>query len=368
MRRRTAIACLSAAVACQSYDPPPELESVNVDKGLYDPAVGPLTVRFTEPVRPKTLTITLRLARHNIELDACVPGPDGELPEGCTEEATAVLGPCEGNPAVADADPDDATAIRYTCPGGAIVIDGERTAVTLRPTLSLTPYERYVLEVDRGLEDDEGVTRGVPIRTMFAVQSAVDCGPTDFEPGFFFTVFDVLDPLSIQFHFFFHIDVKPGTGEIRMFGADIDPKNDSVVQKTNRNPKDWYTDPDPPSGTTIVATGQVADIDTGRVMVVFPFMLTVAVPPVEAPGVELQAQIAMGQIPGAPGGPRETIIGRFFGPAVNMGLDNERRELGAGEGNVVMFRLEPDEEPDVTELLATGVAVTDIRKPLTNCD
>ena len=361
----------SLLAACPApYDPPPELIALNVDKGLYDPTAGPLQLTFSEPLVLRTMTLTLRLDRHTIEYDACLKDSAGNLPPDCEEEATAVLGPCTTNGAAASREPNADGSIKFECEGGSISVSTDNQTVTLETRTSLTPFESYTIDIEAGLEDAGGRTRGVPIRSVFQVASPIACAPTDFRSGFFFAIFDIEVPIAAQFHFFFWIQIDAATGQLRAYGADADPNDPMADTKLNRNPAEWFADTRPEGGAVIEANGQIGEADGDKLVVVYPFDLLVAVPPVLAPGAELAARVTTGPVAGTPAPPddREHIIGRLFGPQVIFGSGDDQSDLGAGNGTVTMFRIEPSEAPAKTELLRPGVTEADIEAPFEACN
>jgi hypothetical protein len=364
------LALLTGALSgcLDDYDPPPELASINVAQGLYDPETGPLEVKLSEAVDVDTLVVTLFLGRTDKELDLCLAA-EGPLPAGCAEEARPVVGPCPVVFANGRRDEDDPTTLRFACEGGTLVLPKENDRFQLETAQPLVPYERYVLRLESGLADVTGRARRTPLDVPFQVRSAVPCGPTGIESGFFFAVFDIEQPIAAQFHFVFWVQVKQETGEVRLYGADIDPKDTSIDSKVNRDfATSWIVDPHPPTGATILASGQLANIDGADVLVVFPFTLAVAVPRVEAPGTELQGRFLRRAVAGAPGGEREVIEGRLNGPAVFLGDGADRAAIGPGRGQALLFRLTPEEVPELAELLPMGVTVQDVAAPFGECE
>jgi len=364
--RALLLAALTAGCLAD-YDPPPELASINLEQGLFDPSRGPLKLALSEPVRLGTLNLALYLGRTNIEAVLCVKDDGGQLPPGCAEEAAPILGPCAANLRASEVTSDG--GLRFTCPGGGFTVDANNAVLSLEPSLPLAPFERYALVLAPGLEDSAGRSRKTPLRVNFGVKSQIPCGPTDFQPGFFFTVFDIESPIASQFHFFFRIEVKATTGELNIFGADADPIDPAMTdQKIDRDARRWRADPMPGTGTTVEARGIVADVDGGRVMAVFPFTLDVAVPRVEAPGAELSGRFSMIEVPNAPAGPREVIAGRLSAPNVFLGAGAERAAVGPGRGTATIFRLRDDEAPPLASLLRAGRSIADVTAPFGECE
>lgn len=362
MRRRfialETVITLYACGACDAYRSPPELESANLERGELDPALGPLELRLSTPIDPATLSIELRLDRRGTEGELCI-GDEASRPAGCGGEATLVLGPCTADPGIAERLED---GVKYPCEGGAMIADGELTRLRFETTSRLIPYQRYVLIFAKGLADREGLERGIPLELIFQVKGDLPLAPTDFRPGMFFSVVETFEPISAQFHFFFWIVVNPETGELRAFAADADPADPAVDPKVNRDPSIWVADPNPPSGSNLRASGQVADGPDGRIVHVFPFLLSVPVPPVDAVGAEVGARIRVGTLPAVPGGDREIIEGTMYAPEVFLGLDDQRSALGPGRGTMLLFRLSEEESPPLESLLPVGMTLEDIER------
>jgi hypothetical protein len=295
--------------------------------------------------------------RRGFEDEPCV-GPGD--PEGCSETPPTLLGPCSADPARAEV---IAGGVRYQCEGGTFEIDAGATRLALFPLTSYAPYERYALRIAAGLTGTDGHARGVPLVAIFQAAGDLPLAPTDFEPGMFFAVIDTFEPIAAQFHFFFYLAVKPETGELRYFAVDADPIDPATDIRTNREPRDWKTDPLDGTGATLRAAGQVADGPDGRVIYINPFLLKVAVPPVEAVGTEVGARVRTATLAAIPGGARELIEGTMYSPAVFLGLDGERSDLGPGRGTALLFRMHPDEQPPLEDFLSPGVTVDEIVRP-----
>lgn len=364
-RARAAFLGLLASITlnvlgCDTYVPPPEFEDANLINGEYDPAAGALSVAFNRPIAGETLQIELRLDRRSREGDLC-GAVDAAI--GCRREATRVLGPCVADGSKAERLDDGA---RYTCEGGAIALDTAEKTLRLEPLARLIPYERYVLIVDAGLTDRDGRDRGSPLELIFQVKGDLPRAPTDFEQGMFWAVVETFEPLSAQFHFFFWLAVKQETGEIRAFAADADPVDPNEDPKVNRNPAEWTSDPNAPSGSALRASGQVADTQDGRVIRVYPFLLQVSVPPVDAVGAEVGARISMAELPNVPGGVREVIEGTLTAPEIFLGIGDERAALGPGRGTITLIRLREEETPSLESILPAGATLADIENAFDN--
>lgn len=347
------------SAACERYEAPPRIESSNLTRGAYDQDEGPLRLTFEKPLDPTTLRLSVFLDRTNVENDLCVAGEEG-MPAGCEREAVSLAGPCERRPDSEFRLDDPSQGRAYRCPGGSFIISPDDTTLSISLESALIPFERYVLVFEPGLANADGRTLRIPLVQRFQAAGAFELGPIDFEPGMYFTVFDVTMPVNAQFHFLFYVWVNRETGETRMFGADLDPKDETVQPDSNRNPADWILDPNPPTGATIAAIGQMADTSGGRALAVFPFQLKIVQPAIEAADTELSGNFRSALVAGGPSDERETVSGSMFAARVFLGDGGSRAELGSGSGRIFMFRLDPAEEPPVEALLPDGVTLADV--------
>ena len=353
--------------ACETYEAPPKIQNINLVRDTYDRDSGPLRIEFEKPLDPSTVKLSVYLDRSNAEQDLC--RPNGEtMPDGCTLEAPIVAGPCERRPDLEFRLEDPTQGRAYSCEGATLIVSPDESTLQVELATALTPFERYVLVFEPGLTGADGRRSKNAIVRRFQAAGAFALAPIDFEPGMFFTVFDVDAPVKKQFHFFFYLTVNKATGQFQIFGADVDPNDDTVLPEVNRNPADWYTDPNPPTGAVISAQGQIGDTPSGRLVAVFPFFLKIIQPAVEAVDTELSGKLEVGLVPEAPQVEREIIQGSMFAARVYLGEGESRAELGAGSGRLTMFRLTEEEAPPVEALLPEGVRLEDVLPGLTSGD
>lgn len=360
MRTCCLIVVTGLILGCETYVAPPTIESLNVQAGVFDPAIGPLEVKFSGALDLATVNLSVLVDRRSREGGLCL-ADGGELPAGCSVEASRVLGPCALASSPSERAEDGRT--RFRCTGGAVVASTGRDALTLEVEGALVPFERYTIQLAAGLTGADGADTAVPAEARFSVKSDLPLAPTDLAPGMFFAVVDIFEPIPAQFHFWFWFAVKAETGEIRFYAADADPLDMSIDPKISRDPAQWKGDPNPPTGAILSAAGQVADQGGQRLVRIFPFRLLVTVPPVEALATEISARITTGPFPGAPAMEREILEGTMQSPAVFLGLDSERAALGAGRGSIAMFRLTESEQPPFATLLAAGVTEESVKNP-----
>ena len=347
------------------YDPPPELKFINLDQGLFDPSLGPLEFELSEPVILKTLTVSLYLGRMDEDFRLCFPDAKGELKQGCSEEAKLVIGPCSANPANAIRETDSSNELSFSCDGGKITVDESKRIVRIETDSSLAPFETYRLVVASGLSDEVGRTRKVPIEETFQVKSNIPCQPTSFSSGFYFSTFDIEAPARGQFHFLFWIEVNPQTGQTKLYGSRLRPK-DNVDPTMNRNLVDWNIDRDPTTGSDILATGQTAELGQESVFSVFPFTLSVNQPRILASSVELSGQVTT-MSANTSSTSVKVINGRLTSPQIFLGEGAGQSDLGPGYGSATMIEIPVDEAPDLVDGLPSSVSVTEVQSAFGPC-
>ena len=364
----SAVVVLSSVVTLgcfPEYDPPPELNFINVEQGLFDPASGPLEIGLSEPVILKTLTVSLYLGRTDEDFRLCFPDTEGNLKPGCTDEAVVVMGPCSANPANAVRDDDDSSGLSFSCEGGKITVDETKQRVKLETAASLAPFETYRLVIASGLSDEIGRTRKVPIEETFQVKSNIPCQPTSFSSGFYFSTFDIEAPARGQFHFLFWIETNADTGQTRLYGSRLRPKDD-VDPALNRNIADWNVDRDPKTGSDILATGQTAELGQEAVFAVFPFTLSVNQPRILASNVELSGQVTLMESSTSSTSVK-VINGRLTSPQIFLGEGSGQSDLGPGYGSATMIEIPTDQAPALADGLPSSITVEEAQADFGPC-
>lgn len=203
---------LTAIFAACEYDPPPEVEWSSPVMGEVTADMGAdLVVRFSEPVDPDSLAVTLYRRTLDWEenlLPRCTP----DLTSDCIEP---LAGPC---------------FTTGDCPGGTLSLDGDGVEATLDPLLDLGIGD-HVLRISAGLRDLQGNRTGVPYDINFFVSLFGEGGPTTFEPGVFMTWMNLDEPLEFPLEVYWHIRVEPDTGRVYGGACDgdlIDPEGDKI--------------------------------------------------------------------------------------------------------------------------------------------
>ncbi len=242
-----AVLVLAAMLAACEYDPPPEVEWFSPALGDFTTDTGTdLVVRFSEPVEPDSLAVTLY--RRTLEamgaeedlLPRCTP----DLTSGCIEP---VAGPC---------------FTTGDCPGGTCTLDDEGAEATLDPLLDLRVGD-YLLRISAGLRDLQGNRTGVPYDISFSVKLTDEGGQTTFEPGVFITWMNLDEPLVFPLEMYWHIRVEPDTGHISGGACDgdlIDPNGDKIRDHNVWKPVPYLQVGDE-TGFKFVFEGLVQDAD-----------------------------------------------------------------------------------------------------------
>ena len=332
----TALAAIGLMLpGCGEYDPPPEVASTSMERGTYNPALGDIVLTFSEPVAKDSLKVRVVTAKLSPERDLCLPGEGDALPDGCSAEAAVVI----------DDDSD------------LITVSEDRTEARIDGS-SLEGFTKYIVIVAGGLTDDEGRTREPDTLIPFFVQADVAGTPTDFESGLFFGRLTTTSPLPIKVTMFFWVQVDPVRGLVKLYGCDADPVGGGPdASEPSMQQDKWAADPHPPLGFTVLANGVIQEGEGDPVMELLPFDLEVTTPPVVAGGAVFRGSIFEGAPPGDVGGTRQLISGQLDAETVSLGGTLLE---GTAQGDLVLFRLQEGEGPDLADLLAEGVTPEDV--------
>lgn len=327
------------ASACGDYDPPPEVESTNLARGTYEPTIGDIVVRFTEPVAKASLAVQVLTAKLSPEADLCFPADD--LPDGCAAAAGVVI----------DSDSE------------LITVSEDRLSVRIDGT-DLESFSKFILRIAGGLSDDEGRTRTPDTLIQFFVKADVAGTATTFESGLFFGRLTTIAPLPIEVTMFFWIEVDAEEGLAKLYGCDADPmKGGPDGNEESLKQEKWTADPLPPLGFSVIVNGVIQETEEETVMELLPFDLKVTTPPVIAGDAVFRGTIADGVPPADVGGTRQLVSGQLDAATVSLGgilLE------GAAQGDLVLFRLNEGEGPALADILGEGVTEQDVRSTFDN--
>jgi hypothetical protein len=183
-------ACTSTLVCCATFDAPPEPTIEGENDGVLADPNAPIVVSFSKPPLPKTLKLEIEQYGG---LDA-----EGNL-----------IQPADGPLFTHDPRTGDT--------GGMSALSADGTTMTI--TLSVPPPAgpQYVLVVEPGLSDQAGTVTNAPRQLIFGYASNLHCDmPVSvFQPGKYFFLVAVDEPIAVQIQLFGAIDLDPATGRTK---------------------------------------------------------------------------------------------------------------------------------------------------------
>ncbi|MEZ4459035.1 MAG: Ig-like domain-containing protein [bacterium] len=200
-------AAFFSMVSCQTYDAPPEVKLQLPEGGAF--AVGtPLTLEFSEPIDPATLSVTLWYDVRDIE---------GEIPA----DATALVKSC--------------TPAKKTCGDVTLTMGANNLTATLEFNLEGlgAAGPPIILDVEPGLADKEGNDTGNHIYYdfQFRTEQFMNTEPVEFDDGVYIIVGSVTKPLPAVLTLISDVKVLP-SGEFRLAGGEGDPITNEFANNT----------------------------------------------------------------------------------------------------------------------------------------
>lgn len=322
---------VATATACDSYEPPPKAEIVDLQQGVLSDSRAPIVIAFGMPVDPETLTVRVALN----ETD-----PEGNLFDE-------------------DADPDSQLKVlvaRDPLDGDVAskneLIEND-SALIMRPEAALPVGPKLVLIVEAGLKSKAGKENKVRQKISFSY--TVKCGaakPTTLQPGVYYVLLDVQEPLGVQIQLYGALDVDATTGALsgQFTNADRNPEQkcptpcgsadvcrllpapECVPQSQRAGTADEWPDfipnATPPTGYSFAVQG--CAVDDGQATGVLTAPATMVV---ESPRVTVEALTMTASF---------TTDGRATGSLVADTVRLGGNPLGAGRGTMTAVRI-PDE-------------------------
>lgn len=244
---------MALVFGCQEYDPPPEVTLVQPEDGAFNPG-DTLTLAFTEPIDPDTLTVTIWPDVRNIE---------GEIPQ--------------------DADPAIGECRRDLSPCGdlTLAVSDDRLSASLSfdPDGLGASGPPLIIDVLPGLEDREGNATGAHTYRDFQFRGGevVNTEPVDFQSGVYIVVGSVKDPLPAVLTLISDIKVLP-SGEFKLAGAEGDPIDNDTPNNTD-DPELLEVD-ESDLGWTAFISGQIILEDGKRLLETQPVQVNLPLGPV----------------------------------------------------------------------------------------
>ncbi len=260
MSRFRLIVCVCAALAvgvsgCAEFDSPPEPKLVFPMAGLF--TVGePLTIEFSEPIRPETLSISVYDAgegARDIENER-LSGLEPKL-----SDCTVATSPCgEASLTVAE---DGLSA--------QLLLGGDEFSKIKVP---------FELEIAAGLMDMNGnATAAVwSFDFLFGLAEAGNGEPVEFEDGHYILVGQIQQPLPAVLLLVIDLQAKEN-GEFAMAG--VKAKALEGFPKNTTNPDEMFIDTTE-NGFGVFAVGQVSPDGDGRFLQTEPFNVNLSIGPV----------------------------------------------------------------------------------------
>ena len=189
----------SGSAACATFDAPPEVTIDGEKDGLLSDPKAPIVLAFSKPPVPDTLKLEIA---QNAPRDS-----DGNLVMPLTTLFTH-------DPTTGD-----------TGGTGKLAADGSTMTITLDVPPPAGP--QYVLLVEPGLSDVAGTVTRAQRQLVFGYDSTLHCNApvSVFQPGKYFFLVAVDQPIAVQIQLFGDIDVDPATGATK-----------GVFTKAKRNP------------------------------------------------------------------------------------------------------------------------------------
>lgn len=331
----TLLCVLLALVACQDYQPPPDVSVEGMTNGTLSDAHAPLVIDFGMPIDESSVVV--RVAYYDVNAD-------GNLPDERTPPQPLRL-VFTHDPAQGD------TGVTASFTGGD-------TKLSLAPTDSMPVGPKLVLLVDPGLRSQDGRQRHYRTRLPFSyvVKCAPTARPTAFQAGVYFLLLQVEEPIGTQIQLFGSIEVNRATGAFvgeftkarrnpdgnrcptpcdSVNACRLHPSPQCVPPSTaagtvNEYP-DWVPNATPPTGFSFEVLGCAVDDGTATNVLTQPATMIVHQPAVTVQGLTMSAQF----VPGADGVVRAT--GGLTADDTYLG----KTSLGPGSGTVTAIRV-PD--------------------------
>ncbi len=328
-----------AGPGCETYDSPPRPSIDGIVDGVLQDPSAPLVLRFSEPVDPTTLRVSI-----------------------IRYETTA-----EGLLLDEDADPDnDSDYLEYFAyhpDTGNLLGEGkfidDYTAFQMAPPVPFPIGPSIAVVIEPGLSDLKGRVQQNRLRLVFTF--GADCanaaGTDAFPSGTYFFIANVTRPIPVQIQLWGRLEVDAATGKVigRFTNADRNPDptrcsppckeseacrllpaQQCVVPSMEAIGEDEFSDFVPndvlPTGYSFLVEGCLIPTDLGVTFLNLPADVVIQQPAVIVEGIELLASFADdgGVLRGTGGVVAEDVI---------IGVDPS----GKAEGTV-LARLVPEDE------------------------
>jgi hypothetical protein len=287
----TTLACclLSSALACQTFDPPPDVEIAgNVNGVMRAGPEAPLELLFSEPYRPSSLRMKVVPATTDAEGNLL----DEQRPPKPEAFAESILLAYDG------ARPDDETRTF----GASFLRFEDRLVVEQEKSFSWAAP--FMVLIEPGLEDLEGNVT-LPRKRLPFTYGLTEGGPNSLPSGYYFFLMNV-EYISTQIQVYAYLEIDPVSGEWRAIFTNGNRRpelnarpgcpscsGDTPIcalypsarcakpsEKMGALPefRDFLPEPDPPDGYTFVADGFARDEADGTIAFgTLPFVIDITI-------------------------------------------------------------------------------------------
>lgn len=325
---------VASAMACESYDPPPKVEIVDLQQGVLSDSRAPLLLSFGMPIDPDTLTVRVALNETDPEgnLFDEDEDPDSQL------KVLIARDPLDGDVASKNE-----------------LIEND-SALIMRPEAALPVGPKLVLVVEAGLRSKAGKEN--KIRQKISFSYTVKCGadkPTTLQSGIYYALLEVQEPLGVQIQLYGAIEVDPVTGALsgQFTNADRNPDQqcptpcgsadacrllpapECVPPSQRAGTADEWPDfvPNvaPPTGYSFSVQGCAVDDENGTGVLTAPATMVVESPRVTVEALTMTASF--------------DADGRATGSLVADTVRLGGNPLGAGRGTMTAVRIPDDRVP-----------------------
>jgi hypothetical protein len=284
------LALLAGAVACQTFDPPPQVWIARSENGtMRDTPEQPLELVFSEPYRASSLRMKVVPAEFDAEGNLL----DEQHPAKPTEFSESIVVAYDG------ARPDDpersfgASFERFT---DRLVVRQDDPFAWAAP---------YLVLIEPGLEDLDG-NATLPRKRLPFTYGLTSGGPNSLPTGYYYFLMNV-EFLATQIQVYAYLDVDPVSGDWRAIFTngnrllalnkrpgcpDSCPTDEPICalfpnvrcakpsekQGSLAEFRDFLPEPDPPDGYTFIADGFARDEADGSIALgTKPFLIDIVI-------------------------------------------------------------------------------------------
>ena len=327
-------------VNCETYNAPPAPYIEGGEDGVLEDPAAPLIIGFGEPVDPDTVDVKVIRLVTDVEGNLAdeVPNPETELSILVSHD-------------------------KFDDVGGTAEFSPDFSKLKITPNAPLPIGPKLAVLVEKNLTDLDGNVTKTRKRLTFGFSFKLECNAPSavFNPGYYFMLADIAQPLKVQVQLWAYFEVDPLTGKVRGQCTNADrnpdpnrcpmpcassevcrllPEPACVAASERAGTVDEYSDyivnPTPPTGYSFSIEGCVQDQPDGTaVFVTAPTEVIVQQPPVTLRNVTLGASLGKDAMDRIRGG------GSLAADEVLIG----NNASGKGEGSLDLLSVPEGEVP-----------------------